>query len=290
MRNASAALIALLNSSKQFQVADVLTIVQQDGTITRLTNADQPVTVVSQYDNASHTFSPTFPFTRGLTKLVIGTEVDSLVVTLSPNPSTNLLGGVPWPAAARAGALDSAEVILEKVIMASFGATTPGTLILFWGAVGSPTVSRSTVTLEVQSDLNLLQAQMPRNIYQPGCLHTLFDAGCLLNRASFLQTGEAQSGSDDDEIVIDVIQPDGYFDLGTITFTSGANDGLSRLIRSHASDVVTLVVGFPVAPAIGDDFEIVPGCDKTTDTCDTKFSNLVHFRGYPVVPAPESAR
>lgn len=290
MRNASASLIALLNSADQFAVADCLTIVQQDGTITRLTSATEPVTVESQYDGLDHTFVPTLPFTRGATKLVIGTEVDSLQVTLSPDPVANLLGGIPWPAAARAGALDGAEVLLEKCIMPAFGDTTPGTIILFWGTVGSPEISRSTITLQVQSDIVLLQAQMPRNIYQPGCLNSLFDAGCTLSRAAFLQTGEAQTGSTEDDIEIDVSEGDGYFDLGTITFTSGVNAGLSRLIRSHASDVVTLVVGFPAAPAAGDDFEIVPGCDKLLTTCDAKFSNLAHFRGMPVIPAAETAR
>lgn len=290
MRNASAALIALLNGSTEFAVADCLTIIQADGTITRLTSNSQPVTVVSQYDGLSHTFNPTLPFSRGATKLVIGTEVDHLSVTLSPDPAANLLGGIPWPAAARAGALDNAEVLLEKCIMATFGVTTPGTLILFWGVVGTPTLSRSTVVLEVQSDLILLQSQMPRNLYQPGCLNSLFDGGCTLVRASFLQTGNAQTGSTASEVEIDVTEVDGFFDQGTITFTSGANDGESRFIRAHASDVVTVAPPFPTAPVNGDDFEIVPGCDKKLETCDLKFSNLAHFRGFPVIPAAESAR
>lgn len=292
MRNASAALIALLNSAAEFAVADCLTIVQQDGTITRLTNNSQPVTVVSQYDGLSHTFNPTFPFSRGETKLVIGTEVDSLRVTLSPDPVANLLGGIPWPAAAAVGALDNAEVLLEKCIMATFGVTTPGTLILFWGMVGSPQLSRSTIILDVQSDLILLQSQFPRNIYQPGCLNTLFDAACTLSRAAFLVASHANAGSTVASINTALGQATGYFDLGTITFTSGVLDGMTRQVRSfvNAGGVVVPMIAFPDVPANGDTFDIVPGCDKKLTTCNVKFTNLAHFRGLPVIPAAETAR
>lgn len=291
MRNASAALISLLNTGTEFQVADILTIVQADGTVTRLTSWSQRITVVSQYDGLSHTFAPTFPFKRGPTKLVIGTEVDSLSVTLEPAP-TDLLGGIPWPAAAALGALDNAEVLLEKVFMATAGVTTPGTLILFWGMVGSPTLTRSTVELNVQSDLIILQSQFPRNIYQPGCLNTLFDDACTLVRASFLVSSHANAGSTVDSINTALTQATDYFNLGTITFTSGVNDGLSRLVRSftHAAGVVVPMPAFPDAPANGDTFDIVPGCDKKLTTCDVKFSNLAHFRGLPVIPAAETAR
>jgi hypothetical protein len=175
MRNASATLIALLNSSSEFVVADLMTIVQAE-------RHDHPADErhgrrhrVSQYDNASHTFSAGLPFTRGATKLVIGTEVDTLVVTLLPR-STDTLAGVVWPAAARAGALDNSEILLEKAIMPSWGDTSPGTFILFWGRAGSPVITRASIRLEVKSDIVLLQAPMPRNVYQAACLHTLFDS------------------------------------------------------------------------------------------------------------------
>ncbi len=295
MRNASGALISLLNTADEFAVADCLTIVQANGVITRLTSASQPIVVVSQYDNASHTFNPTFPFTRGQTKLVIGTEVDSLRVTLSPDPVANLLGGIPWPAAARAGALDNAEVLLEKCIMATFGVTTPGTLILFWGIVGSPQLSRSTLILDVQSEITLLQAQFPRNVYQPGCLNTLYDAACTLSGASFADTGTVSSGTTASLVKTNSNKAATYFDLGALTFTSGALNGKTFPVKSYALPSAshgefTPVYELPVAPSPGDTWSAVAGCDKKQSTCTTKFSNLVHFRGLPVIPAAETAR
>ena len=44
----------------------------------------------------------------------------------------------------------------------------------------------------------------------------------------------------------------------------------------------------PVAPGIGDTFTAYPGCDKLQNTCNTKFTNIAHYRGYNYVPPPES--
>jgi uncharacterized phage protein (TIGR02218 family) len=290
MRNASATLIALLNSSSEFVVADLLTIVQADGTITRLTNATEDVTAVSQYDNASHTFSAGLPFTRGATKLVIGTEVDTLTVTLLPR-STDTLAGVVWPAAARAGALDNSEILLEKAIMPSWGDTSPGTLILFWGRAGSPVITRASIRLEVKSDIVLLQAPMPRNVYQAACLHTLFDAGCTLNQATFTAVGVVSGGSTIG-VTTNLTAADNYYELGTLIFTTGVNAGVSRLVRTYVNSggTVFFIVPLPASPGVGDTFTIVPGCDKTAATCLAKFANSAHFRGFPDIPVAETAR
>ena len=87
-------------------------------------------------------------------------------------------------------------------------------------------------------------------------------------------------------------QATGYFDLGTITFTSGVLSGLSRTVQSYIKGIpgtATLLGGFPSAPATGDTFNIYPGCDKLQGTCTNKFNNLTNFRGYPYVPINETA-
>ena len=39
----------------------------------------------------------------------------------------------------------------------------------------------------------------------------------------------------------------------------------------------------------GDVFPIVAGCDKSTETCREKFSNLLNFQGFPFIPGEDSA-
>jgi uncharacterized phage protein (TIGR02218 family) len=52
--------------------------------------------------------------------------------------------------------------------------------------------------------------------------------------------------------------------------------------------VITVLQPLPAAVVSGDAFEIYPGCDKTKATCENKFANLIRFRGYPFIPAPET--
>ena len=80
----------------------------------------------------------------------------------------------------------------------------------------------------------------------------------------------------------------GYWAVGTITFTSGANAGISRMIEaSDISGALQLRVPVPVAPSAGDAYSITPGCDRTKASCLWKFNNLVHFGGFPYIPTPE---
>ena len=65
--------------------------------------------------------------------------------------------------------------------------------------------------------------------------------------------------------------------LGKVTFTSGANAGYSQEVRAFAPGFVTLAMPMPFPIALGDQFTIVAGCDRTAQTCKTRFNNLVNF-------------
>jgi hypothetical protein len=93
MRNASPALIALLNSNAELLVADCLTIIQQDGTITRLTNFDQTVTVVSQYDNASHAVPRRSRSRAARRSSSSAPKSTHSALTLTPDPDVNFWQG-----------------------------------------------------------------------------------------------------------------------------------------------------------------------------------------------------
>jgi uncharacterized phage protein (TIGR02218 family) len=146
--------------------------------------------------------------------------------------------------------------------------------------------------VSVESDLALLNVQMPKNLIQVGCVHTLFDGGCALLKATYTTSGAttATVTATATTFSTGLTQAAGYYSLGVITFTSGANNGLSRTIQnySNTSGQVTLVAPLPSAPATGDTFTIIPGCDKQQATCSSKFANLSHFRGFPYVPVPET--
>jgi uncharacterized phage protein (TIGR02218 family) len=274
----------MLNGKTQFLIADCLTLTQANGTVTRFTNADYDVVA------NTFTFSSTGPkFERSKTTLVVGITVDTMTLTIMVDASM-LLGGLPWPQAVAAGALDGARIVVERAHMQAWGDTSAGTVIMFSGRVSEVAPSRNLISATVKSDLELLDIMMPRNVFQPYCVHTLYDAGCTLLKSAFLVSGIVTAGSTAAAVLAAALtQASNYFDLGTITFTSGALNGLSRTVSQYANiaGVKTIwpILPFPLAPANGDTFSIYPGCDKTKPTCTNKFANLAHNKSFPFMPA-----
>lgn len=82
---------------------------------------------------------------------------------------------------------------------------------------------------------------------------------------------------------------------GYVTFTSGNNNGLSYSVKAQviSGSKLQLQLLKPTALSVSDTdtVELVPGCDKTVNTCTNVFDNLIHI-GNPGVftPNPELAQ
>jgi len=82
---------------------------------------------------------------------------------------------------------------------------------------------------------------------------------------------------------------DDHYNFGEVTFTSGANNGITGEIKDYAGTNrdITMYQPFPYPIEVGDEFTIKVGCDKTKSTCVSKFNNLPEFRGYPYLPGSD---
>ncbi len=280
MKLASNALISFLNSNQQFYMADLYTLTLNGGFVARYTSWDQDLVY------GGNTFK-TFRIERSKIRTVVGVEVDTLDVSVYADQS-DLLNGAPWFNAVQRGALDSALLKLERVFMPTPGDTSLGAVSLFTGRVSDTQVSRTEANLTIKSELELLNTQLPRNLYQAGCLHTLFDNGCQLNKASYAVAGTIVS-ADTVNLATTLNLATDYFTLGVVKFTSGVNNGVTRSVRYHSGGGFVFALPLVTAPAAGDTFIAWPGCDKTKTTCSSKFNNVINFRGFPYVPTPETA-
>jgi uncharacterized phage protein (TIGR02218 family) len=149
-------------------------------------------------------------------------------------------------------------------------------------------IGRTSAKLTVNSDLALLDIDMPRNVYQPTCLHTLYDSGCTLVKNAFGTNGTVGSGST--ASAINWSGASANFVQGSITFTSGVNAGVTATVGSVAAgSSMSLLYPLESVPAAGDGFTVYYGCDHTPGTCRSKFNNLANFRGFPYVPPPQMA-
>lgn len=84
-------------------------------------------------------------------------------------------------------------------------------------------------------------------------------------------------------------QPAGWFSLGKVAFTGGANAGATVTVKLYdGQGGFQLVAPLQEAPAEGDGFVAYPGCALSMADCQGKFANLARFRGQPFIPQPST--
>jgi uncharacterized phage protein (TIGR02218 family) len=283
MKAASPALIALLNSSTQFVMADLYTFTLVGGSVLRYSSA--PTAIVAN----GFTFALGPKFERSKTNTVIGRQVDELDIKIYAE-TTDLIGATPWLQAAWQGQLDGALLQLERAFMPSYGDTSPGTVVLFAGRISDIDCSRTGIDMKCRSHLELLNIQMPRRLWQSSCTHVFGDAMCQFNRSTLQANFACLSGSTENQILSTVNPtPAGLYVQGTIFGLTGANAGDSRTVAGMSSGDVSVKLAFLSPPMVGDQFQLLPGCDRSIATCTNVFNNAIHFGGMPYIPTPETA-
>ncbi len=107
---------------------------------------------------------------------------------------------------------------------------------------------------------------------------------CLKDLTTFTYTGTL-TGVTSNQVFQDTARAEAvnWFDEGEITFTSGANNGISAKIKSHAADgTFTLALPLYGTVAVGDTYSVIAGCRKRlSEDCVTKFNNVLNFGGEP---------
>jgi uncharacterized phage protein (TIGR02218 family) len=279
MKYASAALIAYLNSGSVFTMADCYTITLQSGGVYRWTNADIPLTLNGVLFTSSIDQGGQPLVKRGAIRNARGTEVDTLDLTLMAGGSAQLMG-TNISLAAHNGAFDAARVRVERVFSAYAGDTSMGSVVLFEGNAAGVDPSSTQVVLHVKSDLELLQYQMPRILFQPGCANCFGDSGCGINLPSLTVAGSVGASPTATVLPSGVT---GAFALGVVVMTSGVASGSRRTVSTFSSGTITLTVPLPQTPAAGDTFTIYPGCARTKAAC-AAYSNSNNYQGFPYVP------
>lgn len=182
-----------------------------------------------------------------------------------------------------AGVWDHAEVEIFEV---NYADLTQGRMVLRTGVLGQVSAGASNFRAEVRGLAQKLQ-QSVGEVYAAACSANLGDARCNLDLGPFTVTG-----------TVDLLnsrrifgdsgrgEPDDWFGGGVVTWTSGANAGLSMEVADfNLGGGFVLHLPMPYDIAEGDTYSAVPGCRKRrTDDCGAKFNNVVNFRGFPDVP------
>ena len=282
MKSASQALIDLLASGTSFFQTDIYTISLRSGQTYYHTALDMPVVV------GGITYGAQSPIiTRTSTRLTCGVEVDEMTLTLKFEPDDVM--GTTYLRDMRNGVFDGAKISVRKAFFTDFTQPAIDSVYIFEGNCGDVVVGSQTAEISVKSVLELFNTMVPRSLYQASCRNVLFDpATCKVNKATHTLSTTVSAVTNKARFSANTGKPAGWYANGTITFTSGANVGLSSSIKSF--DGANFVLNAPLLfePAVGDAVTIYTGCDRLLSTCQSaKFNNAFNFNGEPFVPAPE---
>jgi uncharacterized phage protein (TIGR02218 family) len=229
-------------------------------------------------------------YTATAVSTALGVDVDSLEV------QSLLDSAAITEADLQCGLYDGAEVLICAV---NYLAPTAGLVILRRGWIGQMTTGRTGWRAEIRGMLEALSQEVGE-LYSPACrCRELGDARCQVNLAGHTVggvditvtgtvtdvTASRREFGDDGRIEVS-----GHFDAGKITWLTGENHGLTGDVKTYtaAGGLVTLGIelqlSMPYPIGLGDTYSMIAGCDRTRETCRTKFANVLNFRGEPDLP------
>jgi uncharacterized phage protein (TIGR02218 family) len=308
MKTVSAALQAHFGQAVT-TLAVLWKVTRQDGTVMGFTSLDQNINYLGVTYLASTGFLPNANETKS-DMSVDNTEVSGFL------DSVNIK-----EADIRNGLYDYATIEQRIVNYMDF---TQGDVIIRRGIIGTIKMVNGLFTAEIRG-LTQYLSTMVGSLFGPACRAELYsdqsntiDPGtkylCHVKEADYQQTGSVSSAPNALSIIPNagLVQkgsatpanpaPAGWFTDGTITFTSGVNNGFSFEIKTWDTTTIGLFLPMPAPPAPGDTFTIEPGCDKTpTATGCLKFqgyssdglqtivatTNIANFRGEPFIPGTD---
>lgn len=277
-----------LLASRQFAFADCYTITPRYGNILRLTTAGTKISVVPlDGDEGVDYLSPSNLQVSGLRlKIGVGTEVDEQDMSIQFD-QTATAWGLPWGRAIRLGRLDGATIRRDRFFTKRWREPWVGGTPLFRGRISSiDSITRAGANVKVKSDLVLLNTNMPRDLYQPGCVHTLYDPGCALDKDAYKQLATVEAGSTSQ--ILNWAGATEALSLGMIYMPAPGGVTLVRTIRKATETQLFLAYPLDFSPLPGTAFEAYPGCNRTYQRCG-EFNNQEHFKGFPFLPVAETA-
>ncbi len=190
-----------------------------------------------------------------------------------------------------AGRYDGAEVTIWLLNWAD----PAQNIVEFRGTFGEVSRAGGAFKVDLRGLTEALNAPQGR-VYQRGCDAILGNAACKVNlsSANFRAEMVVQSISGLGEITLSGAssKADNWFQLGRFAVVSGAAAGLAGMIKQDralggGARGVVLWQALPVPLAVGDSVVLEAGCDRTSDTCRTKFNNLINFQGFPYIPGED---
>lgn len=247
------------------------------------------------------------------------TRADGVVIGFTDHDTDIRFGGVTYHAETALSATDasqslglspdeleasgalSSDAISEADILAGL---YDGAAVVVWDVDFSDVTTRQILgsyrigeiqrgALAFQTELRSMAAALEQEVgevYTATCpVRLLGDHRCKLDLSHWSAPATVISAQGA-EIVVSGLDAfaDGFFDRGTAHWQTGDNlfDPGDIHSTAQSGDHLKLTLwrmpGRDIAP--GDTLTVTAGCDRTAETCRTRFDNFLNFRGCPHMP------
>lgn len=260
-------------------IAHLVKLTRKDGTVLAVTlDHDRDITFESV------TYKPAF----GMSPSTVETSSALSVDNLDAKGALMALGVDEF--SIQAGLWDLCDV---RVLRVNYADLSMGAEKVKRGTFGEISLGRAEFTSEVRGITQKLQTTLGE-LVSPSCKADLFDIRCgvVATENVWKFSGKAVStivSAQRQFTVSALTQAAGFFDGGKVTWTTGANAGLSKEIKTHTSGGnITLQEPMPYVIAVSDQGTFFAGCRKrASEDCTTKFNNISRFRGFPSIPGQD---
>jgi len=164
----------------------------------------------------------------------------------------------------------------------------------FRGTFGEIVRSAGSFRAELRGLTETLNQPQGR-VYHRACGAILGDGQCRVNLSLPAFSTEQAVVAAEGSVHIRLPELSGvaprWFDRGRLVVLSGVAAGLVGVIKADRNAdgqrAVELWQGLGITPAVGDLVRLEAGCDRTAETCRTKFGNFLNFRGFPHIPGDD---
>jgi len=261
-------------SATRTKFTECVRITRTDGLIMRFTALDMDLSIQEE-DGAFYTYKSADSFKLTAIENQIGLAVSNMDVDVLISDDAITEGELI------AGLYDHANV---ELYIAYWAGLHVGLLPLRTSWIGELTLKGVTFRADLRGIAQKLQ-QMFISTTSLECRYSFCDHMCGLDKATYTRNVTINGVESNDTFSVSGLPGGdrGKLKWGLATWITGNNaGGQMEIIRNHVNRI-QLFLPMPFNIDVGDQLEVLIGCDKVFKTCNTEFNNSRRFGGEPFI-------
>jgi uncharacterized phage protein (TIGR02218 family) len=174
------------------------------------------------------------------------------------------------------GVYDMAQI---EIFLVNYLDPNAGRIVLKTGYLGRVTLKQGKFSIEIMGVAHKLMSNVSK-VFSNNCRANLGDEFCKF-KPSFVDGIVSKVFGNNSWIDDGLAYDNGYFNYGVVRFKTGKNAGSSFEVKEFLEKRIVTCLNLPYIIEVGQEYQIMVGCDKKFSSCINKFNNAINFRGEP---------